>query len=229
MKIFVSAKGGKYCCPIDDCSKEFDEDKLNSLRRHCKRCHNIAASTYTKEEIPIEVKRERQRRYTARYRDKKHPRRRKARYKKKIYSSLTIKDANRRGAFGCRNPIVEYKISNIKGAGNGIFALQDLREGDLVTWVSGKKSKIIPADSSYTINMGDEFVFNGIRSPKKGKGMGSFVNREDRKMPRSRKNCVIVMYKGQKHEIYLEITRPVKEGQELYTTYSKGYRIKKME
>ena len=228
MKVFVSTSNGKFFCPIDGCPKAFDEDKSNSLRRHCKRSHNITVSTYEKEDIPIEVLRERQRGYTARYRDKKHPRKRKARYKKKIYSSLTFKDANRRGAFGCRNPIVEYKTSNIKGAGNGIFALQDLREGDLVTWVSGKKSKIIPTDSSYSINMDDKSVFNGIRSPKKGKGMGSFVNREDRKISRSRKNCAIVVCKGQKHELYLEITRPVKEGQELYTTYSKAYRIKKM-
>ena len=109
----------------------------------------------------------------------------------------------------------------------GIFALEDLEEGDYVSWVSGHKSTTIPDDYSYTISMENGFVFNGIKTPIEGEGMASFVNREERTLPRSRKNCFIARCFGEKHELYLEIIKPIKAGQELFTTYSRGYRIKK--
>ena len=114
MKIHVAPFGGKYHCPQNNCNSAFD--KLNSLRQHCKRRHDISVSTYTKKSITIEERRERQRYYTARYRARKNNRR--LRVRKKIHTCLSIDDANERGSFGCRDPILEYKKSNIEGAGN---------------------------------------------------------------------------------------------------------------
>ncbi|KAF1313670.1 hypothetical protein FI667_g17125, partial [Globisporangium splendens] len=220
MAILAIATDNKYVCPQEGCSIAYD--KLNSLRQHCKR-HQSTTVTLRAQKTSIEEKRRRQREYTARYREKKKAVRRPV---KKHYSYTGVDDANKHGVFGCRSPLLAYRQSDIEGAGNGVFALQDFQPGDIVTWYSGEKTALIPDDPPYAIDVRSGF-FDGIRSPKQGEGLASFVNREERTKPKCRKNCTIVKCPGEKHSLYLEVTKPIKAGEELYTTYSRGYRIYK--
>ncbi|KAF1313887.1 hypothetical protein FI667_g8957, partial [Globisporangium splendens] len=197
MAVLVFTTDNKYVCPQEGCSIAYD--KLNSLRQHCKR-HHGATVTLRAQKTCIEEKRRRQREYTARYREKKNAARRPV---KKHYSYTGVDDANEHGVFGCRSPLLAYRQSNIEGAGNGVFALQDFQPGDIVTWYSGEKTASIPDDPSYAIDVRSGFL-DGIRSPKQGEGLASFVNREERTKPKCRKNCTIIKCPGEKHSLYLE-------------------------
>ena len=224
MKIFVVPVNCNYHCPADECLDKFE--KINSLRKHCQRNHEFSVVTYKKKVKSIQETRQRQRGYTASYRSRKKKDRR-LRVRKKFHTTLTIEDANERGFLGCEDPIVEYRQSLIEGAGIGVFALEELQPGDFVTWISGYESIHKPDDYSYTIYTKNGKMFNGIKTPIEGEGLGSFVNREQRTMPKARKNCVIVECFGERHKIYIEVVKSIKAGQELYTIYDRGYRIKK--
>ncbi len=218
----VTVINDQYPCPYDTCIASYPKDKLNSFRRHCKRNHGLSI-TIKDPPLTIEEKRIRQRRYTAKHRakNKKNTRKRKH-VRRALYDA---EDAEERGSYKCRRPLLEYKQSNIPNAGNGIFALEDLFPGDVVTWVSGKVIDFPTADKSYTIIFRDKYI-DGLHYPELGKGLGSFINREERNMSKSRKNCEFVEYeKDQK--IYIEITSRIKPGKELYITYGRGYRLKK--
>ena len=84
-------------------------------------------------------------------------------------------------------------------------------------------------DHSYSkpTSISQSDFLHGLRVPIKGKGLGSFINREERNQPKMRKNCSFIECPKEKHDIYIEVTQPIKSGRELYTTYSHGYRIKK--
>ncbi|KAF1313896.1 hypothetical protein FI667_g16929, partial [Globisporangium splendens] len=217
MAVLVFTTDNKYVCPQEGCSIAYD--KLNSLRQHCKR-HHGATVTLRAQKTCIEEKRRRQREYTARYREKKNAARRPV---KKHYSYTGVDDANEHGVFGCRSPLLAYRQSNIEGAGNGVFALQDFQPGDIVTWYSGEKTASIPDDPSYAIDVRSGFL-DGIRSPKQGEGLASFVNREERTKPKCRKNCTIIKCPGEKHSLYLEDLQQVP----VTTTYIQIKRLQKL-
>ncbi len=217
--IQVAVIDNQYFCPYNNCNASYSKEKLNSFRKHCNRNHGIYI-TIKDPPLTVEEKRNRQRKYTAKHRAKNKKRKRKH-FRRALYD---IDDADERGAYKCKNPLLKYKQSDIPNAGNGIFALEDLYPGDIVTWVSGEVIDFPTIDKSYTIICGDQYI-DGLRFPEKGKGLGSFINREERNMPKSRKNCEFIEYKSSK--IYIEITSHVKEGKELYITYGRSYRLQK--
>ena len=212
---------GKYSCPIEGCDAEYE--KLASLRRHCERAHQQSITTKGPP-LSSEDQKKRQREYSAKHRLKMAPSK-----KRKTRSNTTLRplydydDAERMGVYGCRNPILDYRPSIIPEAGNGLFALQELLPGDIVTWYSGTESTTPPEDKTYTIQLNDKY-FNGIRVPKKNHGLGSFINCESRDISKTRRNCEFVECDHQKHKCYVEITKKIKAGNELITTYSRGYR-----
>lgn len=213
-----------YKCEYENCSAKYS--KLNSLRQHAKRSHSVKISVLKRKCVSLEQKRLKQREYTSRHREKKRMEKRSRRLRRKtLYSRFGTEEANRYGVFGCRTPLLEYKLSKIEGAGNGVFALYNFQAGDIVSWFSGSAEATKIDDGSYSIAMSNGLVMNCIQTPIKGQGMGSFINREDRSLSKSRKNCAIIECLNEKHRLYLEIINPVKQGDELYTTYSRGYRI----
>ena len=229
MKIRITPINGKYHCPHEDCNAEYDATMADSIRRHYKRKHGCenTISVHIPVSLSIEQKRVRQQAYALKAKQKKHGRRARRRQTKKQSDYISAEDAEKHGAFESRNPNLEYRRSNIEGAGNGIFALRDFSPGDIATWVSGEKSQTRLDDKSYTIGLSSSDFLHGLRVPIKGKGLGSFINREERNQPKMRKNCSFIECPKEKHDIYIEVTQPIKSGRELYTTYSHGYRIKK--
>jgi hypothetical protein len=213
---------GKHICPIDDCGASYP--KLKSLQKHSQRTHNRRV-TVAAAQVSIEEKRTRQRRYAATYRGK-HKKRTRAVKSKHRRTPFDIEDADARGLYLCDDPLLEYKESAIPNAGNGLFAREVLLPGDIVTWYSGNRSMDPASDRSYTIAIDGGFV-NGITTPIQDQGLGSFINRECRNLPKCRKNCVFVECPGADHLLYVEVIAKIKPGAELYTTYSRGYRIPK--
>lgn len=213
---------GKHICPIEECHASYP--KLKSLQKHSQRAHNRRV-TVAAAQVSIEERRARQRRYTATYRNKHKKRTRsvKSKYRR---APFDIEDADLRGLHLCADPLLEYKESAIPNAGNGLFAREVLLPGDIVTWYSGDRSKDPASDPSYTIAVDGGYV-NGITVPIQDQGLGSFINRECRNLPKCRKNCVFVECPGADHPLYVEVITKIKPGAELYTTYSHGYRIPK--
>jgi hypothetical protein len=191
------------------------------LQKHCQRRH--ACRIKTRRSLTEEEKRDRQRGYveTFKAKNRKRTRAAKSSYQRAPYD---IEDADVRGVFKCVDPILEYRESRIPNAGNGLFALEVLLPGDIVTWYSGTRSTVPADNKSYTIAVDDGYV-NGLMTPVKNHGLGSFINRECRSI--CRKNCVFVESPGALHPLYVEIVKKVRPGEELYTTYSRGYRIPK--
>ena len=120
--------------------------------------------------------------------------------------------------------LVECRTSEIDGAGIGVFACVDLEVGDIVSFFTGKFVKDKPKERKeveYTITVTGGYLV-GIQKPQVGKGVASFVNRESRILKKW-KNCNFIPV-GKK-SVYLEITRRVPLGRELFTCYGFGYRI----
>jgi hypothetical protein len=211
--------GESFVCPIDQCATKFS--KIKSLQKHCQRQH--ACRVKARHGLTAEEKRDRQRGYVATFKakNKKRTRAAKSSYQRTLYD---IEDADARGVFKCADPILGYRESRIPNAGNGLFALEILLPGDIVTWYSGSRSAVPADDKSYTIAVDDGYI-NGLTIPLKNHGLGSFINRECRSISKCRKNCVFVESPGAPHPLYVEIIKKVHPGEELYTTYSRGYRI----
>lgn len=132
-----------------------------------------------------------------------------------------------RGAYKSENPLVEYKKSEIPGAGNGIFACVNLKKDDCVTTLSGSIHNSAPCDREYAMEISPGVFFIGIRSPIVGEGLGSFINKEIRASgSKTRKNCICVRHRGTQL-LVIKVIKKVKKGCELYMTYSHGYRIKR--
>lgn len=208
-----------YKCPKDACSAAYAS--LQSLKYHCIHHHLGMRIQGRIQPTTIEQKKERKRKYNNTYKEK-HTKRHKPRMQRDLFDS---EDADTRGVFGASDPLVVYRQSLIPNAGNGIFAMVDLREGDVATWYAGDVSSTRAEDPEYTISLGDIYL-NGIRTPVAQEGLGSFINRQDSATGK-RKNCEFVQYHIGSHPIYIEITKDIKAGEELYTTYGRGYRIKK--
>ena len=214
-------EGDLFVCPVEQCATKFS--KIKSLQKHCQRRH--ACRIKTRRSLTEEEKRNRQRGYvdTFKAKNRKRTRAAKSSYQRAPYD---IEDADVRGVFKCVDPILEYRESRIPNAGNGLFALEVLLPGDIVTWYSGTRSTVPADNKSYTIAVDDGYV-NGLMTPVKNHGLGSFINRECRSISKCRKNCVFVESPGALHPLYVEIVKKVRPGEELYTTYSRGYRIPK--
>ena len=111
----IRPHNGTYYCPSEGCSKQYTI--FDSLRKHCIRSHKLRVYSYQKQNDEEKQKRRRNAINTW-YNNKKA---------KNTRRNFTRKDADR----NCG--IVEYRKSSIPGAGNGVFALQDLQTGDILT------------------------------------------------------------------------------------------------
>lgn len=226
----VQASNGWIYCPVDGCDFKCDDSKLSTLRVHAKRKHEVKITLREvmtpDEKIEHRRKQLRMAAATFRQRHRKHTReRRSTRIFQPILSDQ--EDALAHGKYKCNSPFVEYKKSRIENAGNGLFASCDFKKGDFITYMSGNLVSERPIDSSYTLQVGNAFL-DGLRIPKKGKGMGSFINREDRKVRNARKNCEFYIEEiGRKFTVYIRVIKDVKAGDELYLTYGRGFRITK--
>ncbi|KAE8985372.1 hypothetical protein PR003_g23396 [Phytophthora rubi] len=212
---------GLVCCPAQGCGRTYKADKIDSLRRHCSRDHNLRV-TLKSARVSTEETRRKQRLYSARYREK----RQKIQARQRVYHQehLTEDDAIVVGVCGSASCPVEYRASSIPGAGNGLLAVMDLIPGDIVTWYAGMFTTVKPTDKAHAFAVAGGFI-DGLRVPQRGQGLGSFVNRESREISRMRKNCELVGGWSSKHQIYVEVTSKIKAGKEIFTTYSRGYRL----
>lgn len=98
-----------------------------------------------------------------------------------------------------------------------------LFEGDIVTQYEGISMTEEPSEAEYAVALNSGEFLLGISVPEKGKGMGSFVNRELRLPGYKRCNCRIV---ERNNSVYIQVTKTIAVDEELYTVYSRGYRIK---
>ncbi len=203
----------QYHCPYSECWKAYPA--FSSLRTHRDRQHPKLSITKIHPKTPEEIQK-RAREYQQKSRQKKKMRR----------ASFTLHDAKTRGTFSADGALLEYKKSRIPDAGNGVFAAVDLCNNDIVTVMSGKRIRHPPKNPEYAIQLEDTLYLDGIRKPRKGKGLGSFINKEVRMkgMTKMRKNCEVI-YDGIERVAMIKVLKKIKAGEELYSTYSRGYRI----
>jgi hypothetical protein len=236
----------RYGCPSDKCYGAYK--KFKSLSAHVCRNHP-GLKVRRKEKMTAEELKMKSREYRAKYIGKKklEKKRLKVRRKEKMTAeelkmksreyrakyigkkklekkrcTYSIEDAEIRGTHKASEAIVEVKKSSIKGAGRGIFAVEALQKGDIVTTFEGVKTSTEPKCATYCLGLKNGMFLIGSSRLQKGKGIGQFVNRESRKL-KKRKNCEIVEVGG--NGVLIEITKKVKLGEELLTTYSRGYRF----
>ena len=124
--------------------------------------------------------------------------------------------------FGCEDPILLCKKSSIPTAGNGVFSNTDIRKGDVITVYSGERVDEKPKCPEYVIQLQDGSYLFGNSHPQVGNGLGSFINRS-----LAKKNCEFVEDEDYQ-QLIVVATKKIKKGLELFTTYSRGYRLKRM-
>ena len=137
---------------------------------------------------------------------------------------------------------VRIDSSRIKGAGRGVFALVDFKEGQKITKYEGR---ITPVDEprtdeemAYTIDYGEGFDLIGFNNRRRWEGIGAAALINDALCPalqskvkkspyftRSQKrramNCCL--QSSRSNNIYAVATRDIVAGEELYTTYGWNY------
>lgn len=220
----VKNEQGLYCC--SEC--DFSTPHQSSVFRHFKTMHNKVVQTSNGNRRPDPyLKREQIRLRVEAFRAKTQPRKTRASTKKKQNGRFTEEDAEERGAHQCKNALVEYRESTIPGAGNGVFACVNLYKNDIVTWYTGKWVPDNSKNEGYTIRLNSGGYMKGITKPKKGKGLGSFINREERRMHRKLKNCDFLEKGYPDHNLYVVVTKKIRAGEELLTTYDRNYKINK--
>ena len=102
------------------------------------------------------------------------------------------------------------------------FTNTDIRKGDVITIYSGENVDDKPNDGEYVIQLQDGSYVIGNSTPQPGNGLGSFINRSVAK-----KNCEIE--EDEDFQLLIVVTtKKVKKENELFTTYSRGYRLKRM-
>ncbi|KAG9411314.1 hypothetical protein AC1031_016954 [Aphanomyces cochlioides] len=198
------------------------------MKRHASKAHpNLTVSTLRtkktdserKEAKKIRIKMDYQRRKVAR--TPKSRSQRSCTLRKTYREQLTEADAAKRGHSKAKNPPVHVKPSNLKGAGNVVFAAVDLFEGDFVTLYQCENT--VPPDNRYTIDLGrgEKYGIRKIPTTQRYYA-GSFINRSIRGTY-FKTNCTVAQYTDGK--FYIRMTRDVKEGEELFAVYGKGYKI----
>ncbi len=209
----VEEYDSKWICPDESC--DYTTDKIINLRRHVQRNHNFRITICTRRILTWYLTKEQKR--ERRNKQKREQKRRKA----KERNLLDIDTALTRGTFQCQEPVVSYKKSLIPNAGNGVFATTDIRKDHAITVYSGEKVDDKPNCSEYVIQLQDGSYLIGDSTPQVGNGLGSFINRSAAK-----KNCEF-----EENEDYEQLivvaTKNIKKGDELFTTYSRGYRLRR--
>ena len=143
-------------------------------------------------------------------------------------SMFDIFHAVRYDAYGCNDSLVELKDSLNPVAGRGVFSKCFFKKGDYITIYDGQVMNVEPLEKDYALQVRGNIWVDGLREPLKRKGLGSFINREQRNL-KLYKNCKIISVSSKYIEYcgYAVVVacRDIDYGDELYTTYSKGYRI----
>lgn len=206
---YVEAKGNRWTCP----GCEYATDKVVNLREHVGRHHDFRLTTVPTWHLTTEQKK--------RLKNKADRERKRRKSKQTRTVLFDIDTALTRGVYQCQEPMVSYKKSSIPNAGNGVFANTDIRKDHAITVYSGEKVDDKPNCSEYVIQLQDGSYVIGDSTPQVGNGLGSFINRLAAK-----KNCEI-----EENEEYQQLivvaTKNIKKGDELFTTYSRGYRLKR--
>ena len=126
-----------------------------------------------------------------------------------------------------KNNWLEYKQSNIPGAGNGIFALYPFGPCSIVTWYYGEIVPVVDTSLEYNVMMNNEWT-QGFPLPVLGKGQGAFLNTS--RGSEYKDNCVF-SYSPTHSLIFIKIKEKthVKVGDELFICYGQGFKFKKKE
>lgn len=125
------------------------------------------------------------------------------------------------------------------GRNRGVFSNKYYKKGDCITAYDGEtvdmSSLPIEFDHSYTVRLKkpkkqkeqekQEKVLIGICEPEYGKGVGTFINRAERKLKKGYyKNCEMRQSNG---HVYIYALCRIFPGMELFMSYGQGYIIKK--
>lgn len=206
---------GRLCCPA--CGEKYNSEA--AVRRHAKVRHALLLTT--RNLLTVEQRREKN---AAKVRAWRLKHKKKTTHSQERSRRYTISTADRRGLYNAKHPIVVVKTSLIEGAGLGVFAATDLLKGDWVTRYEGAVVKEKPENPYVMALIGTDKFIDGLKIPRQGKGVGSFINREVRMKGMKRRNCRFCQI--DKHRIYIQMVKNVKAGEELYTTYGHHYRLK---
>ena len=126
--------------------------------------------------------------------------------------------------------LVKLGDSNIPNANRGVFANTQLMAQQILTKYEGELRENLPEDSlekQYTIEIeqmkpnnhrvpGKHYLV-GLREPKVGYGLGSFINHSD-----ELQNCEFVV-DSDRRTVWVVATKNINEGEELYVTYGKDF------
>ncbi|KAH9135183.1 hypothetical protein AeRB84_019289 [Aphanomyces euteiches] len=216
--LLVRGEDNLYKCL--KCGHKLEE--YDAMRMHYKRSHGLKVERKRKK--TEEEKNENARLRKVRFNERKSAARA-LEALSKHRPLFSFADAQLRGTYGADNPNLTSMESSIPTAGYGVFAAVDLREGDVVTSYDGYIVYDMPADPTYvlSIDIGKKPAWiDGLSTRQLGKGLGSFVNREDR-TKKVFKNCEYLQH-GKK--MFIRVTKTIKSDSELFTVYGPGYRFK---
>jgi len=223
-----------YCCCFENCSSRYT--KLNSLRQHAKRSHDVLIK---KERVDPDLIRKQSKLRMAKKRKLDEE---KLVAACKTRPPFTMSDAKSRGNYNeisntnHDNDLLQYKKSSLgTSTGAGVFAREYLKPGDYVTVVHGNTVRV--EDTSFMkrthlfrLSVTNKTVLLGIDVPVEGKGLGSFIQRGDASTkdatPCKRvcdTNCMFINIKG---EIFIKITKHIKKDRELFMSYGQGVTVK---
>jgi SET domain len=206
---YVEAKGKRWTCP----GCEYATDKIVNLREHVGRHHDFRLTTVSTWHLTKEQKK--------RLKNKGDRERKRRKTKQKRTVLFGIDAALTRGTFQCQEPMVIYKKSSIPNAGNGVFANTDIPTDHAITVYSGEKVDDKPNCSEYVIQLQDGSYVIGNSTPQVRNGLGSFINRSA-----ANKNCEIE--EDEDYQLLIIVAaKNIKKGDELFTTYSRGYRLRR--
>ncbi len=142
-----------------------------------------------------------------------------------LHPVLGVADALSRGTYQCRDPIVELCVFP-DPLGRGVVAVQRLREGDIVTQYCGadvdlSDAAVVHEYRHHTLTTSTRAApIFGLMMPKRGKGIGSFVN-----ACRGLHAVENVAYRKVGGVVFMKVTRDIAPGQQLFAVYGTGFKM----
>lgn len=117
---------------------------------------------------------------------------------------------------------VSVNLSNIPGSGMGLYAEENIRRGELIVEVTGKKystdSDIVPDNDLYLLDSGD-----GTNDYIDVTGPAMYANDASGpvRLPGLVNNSLFRLLDD--GSMWLEATRSIKAGQEIFASYGRAY------
>lgn len=126
---------------------------------------------------------------------------------------------------------VAVRKSTIEAAGNGLFATRAFRSGELVTKFQGRRvgrdvalALRAAGEGHYIFTLSAQHSFiDGIRTPRRGAGGGSFANHGATSASRNAKLHVIVDRATGVETAWVKATRAIAVGDEILVSYGRNY------